>query len=286
MRKLSWILRWAGVSVTLCTLTLLLAQSRVIFKDGSFERVEKYEILKDRVRFWSSERHEWEETPLSLVDLDATKKFNEEEAKKLEPLKAQSAPLAAPTDKKARLEREATEPAKEKKRPVIELARGITLPEAYGIFLVDRNVLVELTQAQTKKKSDRGRAVVNLVSPAPLLRQKYNIVLEGASADTVVRNPKPELFLHLPEERGGNFSLFRMKTEKDHRVLQEISRSQITGDEKKSNQFILTPVIRVAPNVFKIYPVEPLPDGQYCLVEMTLQKNNLLTTVWDFAIAR
>ena len=58
----------------LCAAALAGAADRLYLKDGDYQLVREYQVQPDRVRYYSTERSEWEEIPLELVDLERTKK--------------------------------------------------------------------------------------------------------------------------------------------------------------------------------------------------------------------
>src|SRR5271170_3214800 len=50
------------------------ATIKLYLKDGDYHMVREYQVLDDRVRYFSTERGEWEEIPTHLVDLEKTKR--------------------------------------------------------------------------------------------------------------------------------------------------------------------------------------------------------------------
>src|SRR5260370_11254074 len=51
---------------------LYAATVKLYLKDGSYQLVREYMVEDDRVRFFSTDRGEWEEVPAALVDLQKT----------------------------------------------------------------------------------------------------------------------------------------------------------------------------------------------------------------------
>src|SRR5256714_1590909 len=134
---------------------------RLILKDGSYQLATKWEKKADRVRYFSAERNEWEEVPNTLVDWDATDKYEKDRAA------GKPAPEAVVLDKELEAERQADEA----KSP--HVAPGLRLPDEGGVVLLDnyqnKPELVQLEQNGGVINNDIERQ--NLPDPPNAIRQ-------------------------------------------------------------------------------------------------------------------
>lgn len=64
MRDMRWMLAALFVG------SVWAANVKLFLTDGTWHWVREYQVLADRVRYYSVERSDWEEIPLSLADLE------------------------------------------------------------------------------------------------------------------------------------------------------------------------------------------------------------------------
>ncbi len=169
---------------------------RLILKDGSYQVVRKYEIVGDRVRYISLERGgDWEELPESLVDWDATRKWERDHEDQL--AGGEDAPSDAMKEAESIDKEEAAERAEQAAR-MPEVAKGLELPDMDSIFVLDtyqgRPELVELqpNELAVDAKSHHGLNTLN-----PLAGQRASIELPGAHAKAHLHVNDPAIYVSL-----------------------------------------------------------------------------------------
>jgi len=271
---------------------------RLILKDGSYQSVTKYEVHGDRVRYFSAERGEWEEVPNSLIDWDATDKFEQGR------LDSKVSPEAAELDK----ELEAEHKAEQARSPLI--APGLRLPNEGGIFLLDtyenQPQLAEVQQSgadlDKKTKANILRAAIN-----PLAGAKQTIELPEAHAKIQSHTAVPSLYINIDENqveenRGApataiakpatgepsplalteRFKIIRIEVKGGKRVAGAV-KIAVTGKMKTDERFVAATVTTMTGGWVKLTPTEPLATGEYAVAEM-LGKEGMNLYVWDFGV--
>jgi hypothetical protein len=264
---------------------------RLILKDGSYQAVTKYEIHGERVRYFSAERGEWEEVPNSLIDWDATEKFEQGRQQ------GKLAPEAVELDKELESERK----AEQARSP--QVAPGLRLPDEGGIFLLDtyenQPQLSELQQSggdvEKNTKTNILRAAIN-----PLAGVKQTIELPGAHAKIQSHTTVPSVYINIDSNEGApatapaaagepaplasteRFKIIRVDVKGTKRVAGAV-KIAVTGKMKTDERFVTTTATAMTGGWVKLTPADPLAAGEYAVAEL-LGKEGINLYVWDFGV--
>ena len=261
---------------------------RLILKDGSYQLAVKYEIKGDRVHYLSAERGEWEDVPKSMVDWEATEKFEKDRANGAPP------PEAVELDKQLEAERKADEA----KTPLV--APGLRLSEYSSVALLDnyqgQPQLVELEQSggdiNSNKKNNILRAAIN-----PLASAKQTIELQGSHAKVQSHTALPAIYVNVqPPDQGAatnqpqqaeqpweRFKIVRAQVAKDNKRVVGAIKIAVYGKVSQEKNLIPTTAEQLTGGWVKVTPKEPLAPGEYAVAEM-LGKEGMNLYVWDFGV--
>ncbi len=292
----------AQVPAATATVAVPAAPQRLILKDGSYQVATKWEVKADRVRYYSSERAEWEELPNDLVDWDATNRYEEDRRK------------ATPAAEAIQLDKEEAAAENDDIRAP-KVAEGLRLPPSGGVFVVDaykgEPQLLELTQTggevNRNLKGNILRAAVN-----PLASNKQTIELPGLHAAIQSHVVTPSLFINIegdgnglaaaeaaaglnthnqpqqpqsaqqPEQPLDRFRIVKLKSKKETRVVGTLNLA-IYGKLSQSESFVPADSKEMGGGWTKVTPLKPLEPGEYAIVE-TLGDKEVNLYVWDFGI--
>jgi hypothetical protein len=243
----------------LCILSA--ATVKLFLKDGTYQLVREYKVEGERVKYFSTERGEWEEIPVSLVDLDKTKaviKQREEET------------------------REETKTIAEEEKALREAAREAErVPMEPGVYLVEGDKLIPVKQAESKVVTNKRRSVLKALSPIPVVTGKATLELDGPHSSTGTANREPQFYIRLSAEE--RFSIVRLSEHKGNRVVAKLTVIPVTKDTIEEPDLVETFRKQVGDQVYRIWPEKPLEPGEYAVVQYTEEKLNM--QVWDFFIA-
>jgi hypothetical protein len=244
---------------------------KLILTDGTFQLAREYTVEGDRVRYWSVERSQWEEIPSSLVDWDATKKSEADQASNDANLKAKirASELAMRT-REIDVDRS------------LEIKPGLFLPDAVGFYSLDRDKLIrEMKQSVAVVKTSAGREVEKIMSGVALIPGKATMEIPGARAAIRLKTAEPEFYMRPADSREPRFRLLRAQVKGNHRLIDSIS-IRFTGEEKHNSTDIEIQTWTPATGVFRYTVDQKLDPGEYAFVEMTADGIN--GYVWDFGI--
>lgn len=234
---------------------------KLYLTDGTYQVVREYKVLADRIRYYSVERSDWEEIPLSLVDL-----------KKTEAVIKASAEEDAASEKAEAEERQAIRAEKK------EIA---AVPGEPGVYRVGADgSMSALPQAELKVVNNKRRSILKAITPIPIVTGKSHVEMDGMISATRYTDPRPEFYFRLakPEQ----LALVRVELGKNVRILERWEKLPVVNQILTTHDVVETFRRQVSEGLYKVWPMEPLPPGEYAWIEFTPEAGN--TQAWDFSI--
>ena len=233
---------------------------RLHLKDGTYHVVREYAVEQDRVRYYSTERSEWEEIPLELVDLKKTEKERTEKQAVEEQSKADQ---EAEDDAARALRREAR-----------------SIPPDPGIYRLDGKNVIEFAQAEPKVVTDKKRSVLKALAPIPIVTGKATVEIDGEHAAQVVREQRPEFWIRQSAEE--RMAIIRLAPKKGSRIVEQVTLIPVTNEALEVQDQIEVFRRQFGEGLFKIWPTKELAPGEYAVVQYT--EGKLSVQVWDFRV--
>ncbi len=231
-------------------------------KDGTYQLTNQYEVKTDRVRYYSTERGEWEEIPLEMVDLDRTK--------------------GEVADRASQLAADAKAEAEERAAEKLEKKQISSIPTQPGAYYIRGDAIEPVKQAESKIVSNKKRTVLRVLSPIPTVPGKSTVELDGEHAPLHLTDVRPEFYFRLSDYEG--VDIVKLTPKKGVRVAENVSILQLKNDRMVDEKFdkIESFKKQEADLVFRIWPEKPLEPGEYALVQYA--EGKLDPQIWDFTI--
>jgi len=237
------------------------ANVKLYLTDGSFHLVREYQVLSDRVRFYTVERGEWEEVPLEMVDLKRTRA---EVAEREESLKKEEKVVQEESAAEAEVRKEASK-----------------IPQGVGVYWIDGSQTKALKLGEVVVHSNKGRMVLQKLSPIPAITGKATLEMTGAHSDTVFTDPEPEFYIQLEGTEG--FGIVKLTSKGNVRIVENITYHPLDKDllyeERTSIDYLHR---QLDDGLYKLWPKDPLPPGEYAVAMFTDGKVDIQS--YDFAI--
>ena len=247
---------------------------KLILKDGSVQIVRQYQVIGNRVRYYSMERGDWEEIPASLVDWPATRKASAQ-AKQRE---QQAVTLAHDVD----LEEHPGSLDVNGGLGGTGLPAGVLLPSGDGMYVFNGHSILALQADLATSKLDKGRFLAKIISPVPVIATRFTISLKGKRAKTQIDNSEPVFFFRTDRGIAPQFMLIQAEVKGKRREFAYLS--EYMGQKKTEAKEIPINLREVDSDTYRLTAIQDLSPGQYVLAEPN-SNQSIDLYVWDFGIA-
>jgi hypothetical protein len=255
-----------AILLFLLAAVLLLGDTfRLYLKDGDYHLVREYQMQGDRIRYYSTERGDWEEIPTALIDLEKTEREHNARTHAV--------------DKEAKAQDEEDQAERDLRREIA------SIPVDAGAYYKVGDAIQPLPSADYQIITNKKRKTLQVLSPVPLIPGKASVVIQHDHSSFVVTEIRPGFYVLLAQQE--RFGIVSLTPKKNVRVVENISivpvAKQMFEDRKQMDTFQQ----QLGDGLFKIWPEKPLSPGEYALIEFSDNNENgndeVNLIVWDFA---
>jgi hypothetical protein len=283
-------------------------RTRLILKDGTYQIVLSYKVVGSRVQFVSAERAgDVEEIPLELVDLDATKRW--------EQLHADSTIGANGEEKRApvpEIDPEVLKEEAERRTLSPEIAPDLHLVPEDSVLALDTfhgtPELVPLMQSSGDLNKETGHSILRgILNPNASTHEV--VELKGEKAAVQLHVNDPGFYIRMDDDAAptgevfsvdthgassseavkekrrepSRYAIVRVDVRQGARVVASFSTSSDGATKRQEDVIDTTATLLPGGHWTKVVPVENLLFGEYCLIEI-LGENQINLSVWDFGV--
>ncbi len=280
----------------------------LILKDGSYQIVTTYRIKGPNVIYLSAERGGTEEIiPLSLIDLDATHRWEQQHL-------PGSHPEAGSPKSPSNIDPELLKEEADRASFTPEVAPDLELPEQDSVLALDtfQSTPELIPLAQSAGELNRNTAHNILKATINPHSSSHGIVeLKGYRSAAQLHVPDPLFYIRIGEDPptggGGTFTvdtqgtsgnaptasgggsassryvLVRADVRTDSRIIASFNLSQLGGGGRQEDvvEFTVDPL--PGGHWLKLTPKESLSFGEYALMEV-INDRDVNLGVWDFGV--
>ena len=120
-----------------------------------------------------------------------------------------------------------------------------------------------------------------MITGAQMLSGKATLEIQGMHSLNVFTDPQQEFYIQVSETEP--FGIIKLAPKTGVRVAENLTIEPITKEvDEEINSIDIIIQEMAKGGLYKIWAQNPLPPGEYAVVEYTLGKMNM--QIWDFAI--
>jgi hypothetical protein len=161
-----------------------------------------------------------------------------------------------------------------------EKQEGSSVPDEPGVYYVHDEKLEPLKQADLIVTHDKKRTVLKILSPIPLVSGKNTVDIEGAASQFRVDGDRPEFYLRMNVV--DSLAIIKLSPKKTSRTVESVTIAAVTNELEEKRDPVPTFTKEAGELLFKIWPEQPLPPGQYAVIQFGAEQGTL--QIWDFGV--